>query len=84
VAGLFQPAAGVVFVLDGVLIGAGDAGYLAWASLGCTGVFVAGLALLRAAGGGLVGLWLAIGGFTLARWAALAWRERTDAWLRTG
>ena len=31
VAALAQPVAGVVFVLDGVLIGAGDGRYLAWA-----------------------------------------------------
>ena len=33
VAALGQPLAGVVFVLDGVLIGAGDGRYLAWAGL---------------------------------------------------
>ena len=33
VAALGQPIAGVVFVLDGVLIGAGDGRYLAWAGL---------------------------------------------------
>ena len=88
-AALFQPPAAVVFVLDGVLIGAGDAVYLAWAALACTGVFLAGLAVLRAVdphGGSsaLTGLWLVIGVFTLARWTALTLRARTDAWLRTG
>ena len=33
VAAIGQPVAGVVFVLDGVLIGAGDGRYLAWAGL---------------------------------------------------
>ncbi len=33
VAAVAQPVAGIVFVLDGVLIGAGDAVYLAWAQL---------------------------------------------------
>ena len=33
VAALIQPVAGVVFVLDGVLIGAGDGRYLAWAAV---------------------------------------------------
>ena len=44
IAALFQPVAGVVFVLDGVLIGAGDARYLAvaglarwWSSCRCAG-----------------------------------------------
>ena len=30
---LHQPVSGVVFVLDGVLIGAGDGRYLAWAGV---------------------------------------------------
>jgi Na+-driven multidrug efflux pump len=95
-AALLQVPAGAVFVLDGVLIGAGDAVFLAWAALGCTGVFLGGLAVLRAVapaqpapggGGGagaLTGLWCVIGVFTLARWVALALRERSDAWMRTG
>ena len=37
VAALGQPVAGVVFVLDGVLIGAGDGRYLAWAGLAVLG-----------------------------------------------
>jgi len=98
-AAVLQLPAGAVFVLDGVLIGAGDAVYLAWAALACTGVFLGGLAVLRAvdpphlaagavggpgSGGALTGLWCVIGVFTLARWVALALRERRDAWMRTG
>lgn len=84
VAAVFQPAAGVVFVLDGVLIGAGDAGYLAWASLACTAVFLGALAVVLTAGWGLVGLWGAIGLFTLARLAFLGVRVRGAAWMRVG
>ena len=84
VAALFQPAAGVVFVLDGVLIGAGDAAYLAWASLACTALFLAGLAVLFAAGGNLTWLWVVVGGFTLARLAFLYVRARGTAWMRVG
>lgn len=84
VAALFQPPAGVVFVLDGVLIGAGDAGYLAWASLACTAVFLAALAVVLSAGWGLVGLWGAIGLFTLARLVFLGVRARGSAWMRVG
>ncbi len=97
-AAVLQLPAGIVFVLDGVLIGAGDVVYLAWAALGCTGVFLSGLAVLRAiapphttvgtggsgSGGALTGLWCVIGVFTLARWVVLALRERSDAWMRTG
>jgi Na+-driven multidrug efflux pump len=84
VAALFQPAAGVVFVLDGVLIGAGDAAYLAWASLACTALFLAGLAILFAVGGDLTWLWVVVGGFTLARLAFLYVRARGTAWMRVG
>lgn len=84
VAAIFQPAAGVVFVLDGVLIGAGDATYLAWASLACTAVFLGAIALVLGAGWGLTGLWGAIGLFTLARLAFLWVRARGTRWLRVG
>ena len=50
VAAVFQPVAGVVFVLDGVLIGAGDGRYLAWGGLVVLAVF-APLALLAVRGG---------------------------------
>ncbi|MFF0516892.1 MATE family efflux transporter [Streptomyces sp. NPDC004250] len=84
VAALFQPAAGVVFVLDGVLIGAGDAVFLAWASLACTAVFLGLLAALFAAHGDLTRLWIAVGVFTLARLACLGFRARGTAWMRVG
>jgi Na+-driven multidrug efflux pump len=84
VAAVFQPAAGVVFVLDGVLIGAGDAVFLAWASLACTAVFLGLLATLFAAHGDLTWLWIAVGVFTLARLACLWFRARGTAWMRVG
>ncbi len=40
VLGLSAPLGGLVFVLDGVLIGAGDARYLAWTGLVNLAVFV--------------------------------------------
>ena len=49
VAALGQPIAGVVFVLDGVLIGAGDGRYLAWGGLLVLAAY-APAALLAAAG----------------------------------
>jgi putative MATE family efflux protein len=85
VAALGQPVAGVVFVLDGVLIGAGDGVYLARGGL-ITLVAHAPLALAAASvGAGLVGIWVV---FTVvfmgARLAVLAHRARGDAWLVTG
>jgi putative MATE family efflux protein len=84
VAAVFQPVAGVVFALDGVLIGAGDGPYLAWAGVVTLVVFLplAGLVLLADAG--LVALWWAFGGFMVARMVTLVLRERSTAWLVTG
>jgi putative MATE family efflux protein len=84
VAAIFQPAAGVVFVLDGVLIGAGDAVYLAWASLACTALFLVALGLVLGGGGDLTWLWLAVGLFTLTRLGFLWSRARGAAWMRVG
>lgn len=85
VAALGQPIAGVVFVLDGVLIGAGDGTYLAWSGLGVLALY-APAALLAALGpGGLVPVWVAmIVVFMGARFVLLTRRARTDAWLVTG
>ncbi len=77
-----QPVAGVVFVLDGVLIGAGDLNYLALAQIAAAAVF--GLAAMATAGTGLLGLWVAISAWLAARFGALAWRARGSRWLVTG
>jgi Na+-driven multidrug efflux pump len=84
-----QPLSGWVFVLDGVLIGAGDAGYLAWAGLLNLAVFLpAAWVVASFAGGGtagLVWLWLAYGGaYMAARALTLGVRYRGDRWLVTG
>ncbi|MDP9445261.1 MAG: MATE family efflux transporter [Actinomycetota bacterium] len=81
---LQQPVAGVVFVLDGVLIGAGDGAYLAWAGVLTLVAFTPLALLVLLSGSGLLWLWAALGGFMLARLTTLLWRERGDAWLRTG
>lgn len=84
IAALLQPLGGLVFVLDGVLIGAGDGPYLARAGV-VTLVGYAPLALLvLPLGGGLVSLWVAFGGFLLLRGLTLVWRERTDRWMVLG
>lgn len=79
-----QPASGVVFVLDGVLIGAGDGRYLAVAGVVVL-IAYAPLALLVGwTGAGFTWLWVAYGVFLLARLATLWHRQRGDAWLRLG
>ena len=79
-----QPVAGVVFVLDGVLIGAGDQDYLAVAGLVTLVVFGAAAVVVDRTGGGLVALWLAYAAWMLARFATLTLRTRSSRWLVTG
>ena len=84
VVALIQPVAGAVFVLDGVLIGAGDMAYLAVASLISTAAFLPVAWLVHVTGAGLVALWLSIGVWMAARMLTLGLRARTGAWLVTG
>jgi putative MATE family efflux protein len=81
-----QPVCGIVFVLDGVLIGAGDARYLAIAGALNLVPFLpalVGLALLHPTGAaGLA--WLAVaffGVYMLARLATLGWRVLRPEWM---
>jgi putative MATE family efflux protein len=83
------PLAGYVFVLDGVLIGAGDARYLALAGLVTLAIYAPILAtvwMLRPTGtAGLIWLWLAFGlGYMSARALTLGLRARGTAWMRSG
>lgn len=84
-----QPLAGFVFVLDGVLIGAGDARYLAIAGVLNLVPYIPALLLVAAlAGGGASGLaWLAaafFGVYLLARALTLGLRVRGRAWMTAG
>lgn len=79
-----QPISGVVFVLDGVLIGAGDGTYLAWAGV-VTLIAYAPLAVaVWVLDAGLAWLWVAYAAFMLARMITLVLRERTDRWMVVG
>lgn len=84
-----QPIAGVVFVLDGVLMGADDARYLAVAGGLNLVPFLPALWIVAASGvdsaPGLV--WLAMaffGVYLLARLATLGWRVRSGRWVTAG
>jgi len=84
-----KPVSGVVFVLDGVLMGAGDARYLAIAGgLNLVPYLPALVAVGLLHPTGAAGLaWLAacfFGVFMLARLATLAWRVRRPEWLTAG
>lgn len=79
---LLQPLCGVVFVLDGVLIGAGDQRYLAWAGVWTTLAYLP--AAFLTADFGIVALWCALGLWMFARLITLVRRAAGTAWLVTG
>ncbi|MGW3332875.1 MATE family efflux transporter [Streptomyces rubiginosohelvolus] len=79
-----QPIAGVVFVLDGVLMGAGDGRYLAWAMLVTLAVFAPVALLVPSLGGGLTALWWAMTLMMTVRLITLWLRTRSGRWVVTG
>jgi putative MATE family efflux protein len=86
---LGEPLAGYVFVLDGVLIGAGDGRYLAWAGLAQLALYLplAFLVEVTTSPGtaGLVWLWVAFaGGYMTFRAVWLGLRVRSRHWLVVG
>lgn len=81
---LIQPVSGIVFVLDGVLIGAGDGVFLAWAGLAAFCVYTPLALIVRATDAGFTWLWAAYCVFQLTRWATLWIRQRGDHWLVLG
>ncbi|MEV5337310.1 MATE family efflux transporter [Streptomyces sp. NPDC052676] len=84
VVALSQPISGVVFVLDGVLMGAGDGPYLAWAMVLTLAVFTPVALLVPSLGGGLTALWLAMTLMMTVRMATLWVRTRSGRWVVTG
>ncbi len=81
---LLQPVGGVVFVLDGVFMGAGDFGYLLRTTAASVVLGLLPVALLVApAGWGLAGLWWAMLAMVVLRGAALVWRLRSPDWAAT-
>ncbi|MEU3514256.1 MATE family efflux transporter [Streptomyces sp. NPDC006654] len=84
VVALSQPISGVVFVLDGVLMGAGDGPYLAWAMVVTLAVFTPAALLVPALGGGLTALWAAMTLMMAVRLLTLWLRARSGRWIVTG
>ena len=81
---LMQPINGLVFTLDGILIGAGDMRFLAWAMIGAAALFVPLALAVPALDAGIGWLWGAIWVLMVARAVALSLRYRSDTWLVTG
>ena len=81
---LSQPISGIVFVLDGVLMGAGDGPYLAWAMLLTLAVFAPVALLVPVLGGGLTALWATMTLMMTVRMLTLWLRARSGRWIVTG
>jgi putative MATE family efflux protein len=77
-----QPLAGVVFALDGVLMGAGDVGYLRTVTIGSAVLGFLPLSLLAGPlGWGLAGIWTGLCLFIALRLVAVLGRVAGDRWL---
>lgn len=80
-----MPVAGVVFALDGVLLGAGDAAYLRTATLTCA--LVGFLPLIWSSlvwDWGLAGIWTGLTVFMVLRMLAVLWRAASGRWAIAG
>ncbi|MGW3323415.1 MATE family efflux transporter [Streptomyces virginiae] len=84
VVALSQPVSGIVFVLDGVLMGAGDGRYLARAMLLTLAAFAPAALLVPILGGGLTALWWAMTLMMVVRMITLRLRAGSGRWLIAG
>jgi putative MATE family efflux protein len=82
---LLQPIGGIVFVLDGVLMGAGDFRFLFWSTAAASLGALLPVALLALRfDWGLRGVWAGMGALMLVRLGATLWRLRDGRWARVG
>jgi putative MATE family efflux protein len=81
---LLQPVNGVVFVLDGLLIGAGDMAFLARAMVGALVAFAPAAAAVLVLDLGIGWLWAAMGVLMVARLVPLSMRLASGAWAVPG
>ncbi len=80
-----QPVAGLVFALDGVLIGAGDVRYLRNLTMvAALGVFLPAIWPAYVLDWGLAGIWAGLTLFVVVRLVALLLRLRTGGWAVVG
>ncbi|WP_425577619.1 MATE family efflux transporter [Nocardia callitridis] len=79
------PVAGIVFALDGVLLGAGDAAYLRTTTLGAALLgFLPAIWLSLVFDWGIAGIWSGLVAFMLLRLVAVGWRTTSGTWARVG
>jgi MATE family multidrug resistance protein len=70
---IMQPLAALVYVWDGVVMGAAEFGYLAWAMVVSAVVAIGALALVVPLGWGLPGVWWGLGLLNVVRAGTLGW-----------
>jgi Na+-driven multidrug efflux pump len=82
---LMQPVGALVFALDGILLGAGDTRYLAWAmAFSAFGVFVPIALLALHFGWGVVGVWWGLDALMAARLLTIGSRFLGRRWVVVG
>jgi putative MATE family efflux protein len=82
---LMQPVGALVFALDGILLGAGDTRYLAYAmAFSALGVFLPIALLTLHFDWGVTGVWAGIDALMVARLATIGARYRNRRWIVTG
>jgi putative MATE family efflux protein len=82
---LMLPAAGIVFGLDGVLIGAGDVAFLRTITIvAALGGFVPITLAAAYWDWGIGGVWAGLTTFVVVRLVGMVWRARTDRWVVLG
>jgi Na+-driven multidrug efflux pump len=79
-----QPVNAVAFVLDGVLIGAGDMRFLAWAMVGAAALFVPAAVAVAALDLGIGWLWASLGLLMVTRTVTLGARFAGGRWVVVG
>jgi putative MATE family efflux protein len=83
-AAVLQPVNAVAFVLDGILIGAGDMRFLAGAMAVSAAVFIPAAVAVAALGAGIGWLWASLALFMASRAGILLARFAGDRWLVLG
>ncbi len=79
------PVAGIVFALDGVLLGAGDAAFMRTATLASALLgFLPLIWLSLVFGWGLLGIWSGLSTFMVLRLIFVGWRAFSGRWLVPG
>jgi putative MATE family efflux protein len=79
-----MPLNGLVFALDGILIGAGDTRFLMWGMLAAAAVYVPVALLALDQGWGIVGVWCGLVGLIAVRALTCGVRFLGSRWVLTG